>query len=204
MWGVMDIDALSMLADAISDVGSWWCWQVEGDTVQVEFRDVQLYDESKPEREPHSTDVLAVRFRGHAFAVFLDNLDEVGWHERFRDDDSILYPIESYAPAFDNAEGAESLLDDYKNHVSINCVDPSETLSTAKHLLYARCGEVAFIVGGDKMVVIGNKGKYTTEEIKVSAEKWWAYWKTYWELRGTEAAYPTDYVCEITIPISND
>ena len=30
----MDIDTLSILADAISDVGSWWCWQAEGDTVQ--------------------------------------------------------------------------------------------------------------------------------------------------------------------------
>lgn len=204
MWGVTSIETLSILADAISDVGSWWCWQVEGDTVQAEFCDVQLYDESKPEREPHSTDVPAIRFCGHASAVFLDNLDEKDRPGRFRDDDSILYPVEVYAPAFDDAEGAESLLDDYKNHASINCVDPSETLSTAKHLLYTSCGEVAFIVGGDKMEVIGNKGKYTAEEIRVSAEKWWTYWKTYWELRGTEAAYPSDYVCEITIPISGD
>lgn len=69
---------------------------------EVEFCDVQLYNESKPEREPHSTDVLAVRFRGHAFAVFLDNLDEKDWPDRFRDDDSILYPVEAYALAFDN------------------------------------------------------------------------------------------------------
>ena len=200
----MDIDTLNILADAISDVGSWWCWQAEGDTVQVEFCDVQLYDESKPEQEPHSTDVLAVRFRDHAFAIFLDNLDKKGWHERFRGDDSILKPIEAYALAFDDAEGARALLDDYENRVTVCGFADEEALADAKHLLFARCGDVAFIVGGDKMEAIGNKCKYTAEEIKVSAEKWWAYWKAYWELRGTEGAFPEDYVCEVTIPISGD
>ena len=196
----MDIDTLGILADAISDVGSWWCWQVEGDVAQVEFCDVQLYDESKPEREPHSTDVLAVRFRGHAFAVFLDNLDEDGWHERLRNDDSILYPVEAYALAFDGAEGAESLLDGYENHVAINCLDPSETLSVAKHLLYARCGDVGFIVGGDDMQVVGQKGKLTEAEIESAHAKWWTYWKAYWERRGTAGRVAREYVCGVEVP----
>lgn len=105
----------------------------------MEFCDVQLYDESKPEQEPHSTDVLAVRFRG---------------------DDSVLHPIEEHALAFDDAEGARALLDDYKSHVSINCFDVAETLSAAQHFFCAKCGGGAFMVGGDKMEVIGNKGEY--------------------------------------------
>ena len=72
----MNINTLNILADAISDVGSWQWWYTTGDMFQVEFCDVQLYDETKTEKEPHTTDVLAVRFYGHAFAVFLDNLDE--------------------------------------------------------------------------------------------------------------------------------
>ena len=200
----MNKGTLNILADAISEVGSWWCWDAEGDAVQVELLDVLLYDESKQGREAHTTDVLAVRFRGHAFAVFLDDLDEGGWHERFRDDDSILYPIDTYELAFDDAEDAGTLLGDYRNRVPVKDFDGPGTLFAAKHLLYARCGEVGFIVGGDEMEVVGQKGEYTAEEIEAAAEKWWAYWKVYWELRGTKEALPEDYACEITIPVRGD
>ena len=197
----MNRNAFNILADAISDIGSWWWWDIEGDIVQVEFRDVLLYDESKPEQERHTTDVLAVRFCGHAFAVFLDSLDEDGWYERFRDDDSILYDIDAYDLAFDDAEGARSLLGDYKNRVPVKDFDGPQTLSTAKHLVYARCGEVGFIIGGDELEVIGQKGKYTDEEIEAAAEKWWAYWRDYWRLRKTKGAYKKDWACEVTIPV---
>ena len=44
--------------------------------LQLEFCDVQLYDETKAEKETHTTDVLAVRFYGHVFAVFLSDLND--------------------------------------------------------------------------------------------------------------------------------
>lgn len=197
----MNADTLNILADALSDIGSWWCWDANDDAVQIEFVDVLLYDESKPEQETHTTDVLAVRFRGHAFAVFLDNFDDPGWHVRFHDDDSILYDIDAYDLAFDDREGAESLLGDYKNRVPVKDFVGFQTLSTAKHLVCAKCGEVGFIVGGDELEVIGQKGKYTEEEIKTAAEKWWAYWRDYWRLRKTKDAFKKDWACEVTIPI---
>ena len=64
----MNIHSLNILADAISDAGSWYWWLTGGDMVQVQFCDVTLYDENTSEKEPHSTDILAVRFRGNAFA----------------------------------------------------------------------------------------------------------------------------------------
>ena len=200
----MNTDTLNILADAISDVGSWQWWLIKDDTVQVEFCDVQLYDKSKPEKETHSTDVLGVRFRGHAFAVFLDNLNENNWHERLRDDDSVLYAVDAYDLAFDDINGAELLINDYQHRIPVKNFRGLETLSAAKHLLWAKCGDVGFIVGGDEIVVAGKEGKYTEEEIEASAKKWWDYWRNYWELRGTKDAYPTDYVCEITIPVSGE
>ena len=47
----MNLNALNILADAISDVGSWHCWYVKEDMVHVQFCDIQLYDEAKPEKE---------------------------------------------------------------------------------------------------------------------------------------------------------
>ena len=77
-------------------------------------------------------------------------------------------------------------------------LDQSET----KHeQMCARCGDVGFVVGGDEIEVIGEKGKYTEDEIETAAVKWGDYWREYWRLRGTKDAYLKDYVCEITIPI---
>ena len=199
----MNINTLNILADAISEVGSWHWWVIKNDMVQIQFCDIMLYDEAKPDRETHTTDVLAVRFYGHAFAVFLDNQDEDNWPERLHDDDSVIYPVETYGLAFDDVTNAELLLNDYKHRRPVKDFGGLETLSAAKHLLYARCGDVGFIVGGDEIKVVGNKGLYTEEEIETSSGKWWDYWRTYWKLRGTKDAYPEDYACEITIPVND-
>jgi len=198
---IMNTDTLNILADAISDVGSWHRWLIRDDMVQVQFCDIMLYDENTLENEPHSTDVLAVRFSGSAFAVFLDDLKDDKWYERFPDDDSAIYPIEIYNMAFDDAEEAGRLLNAYQHKTVIKDFNGPETLLTAKHLLYANCDEVGFIVGGDEMEVVGRKGKYTEKEIETAYKKWCDYWKTYWKLRGTKDAYPKDYVCEISIPV---
>ncbi|MBR2811687.1 MAG: hypothetical protein IKD69_09935 [Solobacterium sp.] len=202
--GITGRDALNILADAISDAGSWWCWYVGDDMLQLEFCDVQLYDETKAEKETHTTDVLAVRFYGHVFAVFLDNLNDENWHERFRDDDSILYPVDTYDMAFDDHKRAESLLKDYRNQIPVKGFKGAETPGTAEHILCARCGVVGLIVGGDKIEIAGQKGKYTEEEIEPLSRKWWEYWKDYWRLRGTRDALPKDFACEVTIPVDKE
>lgn len=198
----MNIKALNTLADAISEVGSWYWWLTKDDMVQLQFCDILLYDDETPEKETHTTDALAVRFHGKAFAVFLDNLDEENWHERLRDDASVAYYVDTYDMAFDDIKETEQLLNDYKHKTAIKDFSGSETLSTAKHLLYARCGDVGFVVGGDEIEVVGRRRKYTEEEIETAFEKWWDYWKAYWKLRGTKDAYPKDYACEITIPVN--
>ena len=199
--GITGTDALNILSDAISDVGSWWCWYVGDDMLQMEFCNVQLYDETRAEKETHTTDVLAVRFYGHVFAVFMDDLNDKNWYERFRDDDSILYPVDTYDMAFDDNKEAELLLNDYRNQIPVKDFKGIETLKTAKHILCARCNEVSFIVGGDKIEIVGKKGKYAEEEIEPLSRKWWEYWKDYWRLRGTRDALPRDYACEVTIPV---
>ncbi|MBQ6478726.1 MAG: hypothetical protein IJI44_05070 [Erysipelotrichaceae bacterium] len=198
----MNKDTLNILADAISDVGSWQWWYIKDDMIQLEFCDVQLYDESRSEKDTHTTDVLAVRFYGHTFVLFLDNLADDGWYIRFQDDDSIIYPVDGYDLTFDEIKKAEQLLDEYRHKTFIKDYNGSETLSKARHLICSRCGDVGFIVGGDEIEIAGKKGKYTEEEIKTAAKKWWEYWKTYWKLRKTKEAYPKDYTCEITIPVS--
>ncbi len=200
----MDINTLNILSDAISEVGSWHWWLIKDDMVQIQFCDVLLYDETKSEIEPHTTDVVGIRFYGHSFAVFLDNMDDSNWYQRLRDDDSILYPVDTYDLAFDDIEKAEAMVNDYTHKSVIKDFQGIETLSASKHLLYARCGDVGLIVGGDEITVVGRDRRYTEEEIETASGKWWDYWKEYWKVRGTKDAYPEDYACEITIPAGKD
>ena len=200
----MNKNTLNILADAISEVGAWYWWYINDDVVQMEFCDVMLYDESKPKKETHTTDLLAIRFYNNAFAVFLDNQGNDNWHEHLRDDDSVLYPVDTYELVFDDIKEAELLLKDYRNRISVKGFNGTATLSTTKHILCARCDDVGFIAGGDVIEIAGKKGKYTEEEIETAARKWWDYWKDYWKLRRTKDAYPKDYACEITIPVSGE
>ena len=71
--------------------------------------------------------------------VFLDDLNDDKWYEHLREDDSAIHPIDTYNMAFDDTKEAEHLPNDHKNKTVINVFDGSETLLTAKHLLYAGC-----------------------------------------------------------------
>ena len=72
----MNKNTLDILANSISDVGSWSWWNVDDGMIQLEFWDVQLYDETKPEKDSHTTNILALVFTDNSFAVFLDNFDD--------------------------------------------------------------------------------------------------------------------------------
>ena len=199
----MKKETLDILSEAISDVGSWQWWYTAKDMFQLEFCDVMLYDETKAEKEPH-TSVIALRFYGNAFAVFLDNLEEETgkkWYDRFYDDEILILQIEPYEFRFDDIEYAEKVFGGYRNKTTMKQFEGIGDFSCVKHILAAKCEEYGFIVGGDDLVVVGKSGKYTEEEIVNAAKKWWAYWRNYWRLRKTKEAYEKDWACEVTIPV---
>ena len=203
----MDKKALDILADAISDVGAWQWWYLEEDMLQLEFCDVQLYDESKPEEDTHTMDVIAIRFFDDVFAVFLDNLDEDGlkpWYERFYDDEIPAFECDGYELVFDNPEYAQEVYDEYRNRTSISEFEGMGTLRGSKHLIAVKCGDVGVIAGGDRIKVVNKNASISEEEIELLSRKWWEYWKDYWRLRGTRDALPKDYACEVTIPVDNE
>ena len=198
----MNNNTLKILAEAISEIGSWQWWDTDDDLFQLEFSDVLLYDETTPEKGPH-TSTIALRFIGNSFAVFLDNYADErlkNWHELFHDDVIKYMPVEADEFRFDDFEYAKKVLHSYKNIIPMkNWADPN-SFTSAKHILAAKCEGVGFIVGGDSIQVVGKKGQYKEEEIEPAARRWWDYWRDYWRLRATEDAYEKDLACEVTIP----
>ena len=204
----MNRDTLNILADAISDVGSWQWWYTKDDMFQLEFRDVQLYDETKAEKEAHTTDVIAVRFFGNVFAVFLDNLEnddpEKKWYERFYDDEIQAVEIEAYELEFDNAEYAGKVYDSFVNKTPMKQFDGVSAFLSARHIIAAKCGDKGFVAGGERMVIVNQKGEYKEEDIEYASRRWWEYWRDYWRLRGTPEAYQKDWACEVCIPVDTN
>ena len=201
----MNKKALDILADAISDAGAWQWWHLKDNMVQLEFCDVQLYDQSKPEQDTHTMDVIAVRFFDNAFAVFLDDLDEDEerpWYERFYDDEIPAFECDGYELEFDNPEYAQEVYDEYRNRTPITSFDGMSTFRNAKHLIAAKCGDVGVIAGGDRIKVVSKNALISEEEIEPLSRKWWEYWKEYWRLRGTPDALAVDRACEVTIPVN--
>ena len=202
----MEKGTLDILAEAISDVGSWQWWYTVKDMFQMEFRDVELYDTSTPEKGPHSS-TIAVRFFNNSFAAFLDNREEESgkkWYDRFYDDEIPLIQVEPYELVFDDVDYAKKVLDGFKNRISMKDFEGIGTLSSAKHILAAKCEGVGFIVGVDVIKVVGKNGEYAEEEIESLAKQWWEYWRNYWRCRKTKDAYEEDWVCEVTIPVNPD
>ena len=195
---------MNILADAISDAGAWQWWHVEDNMLQLEFCDVQLYDESKSENDPRTMDVIAIRFFGNVFAVFLDDLDDDAakpWYERFHDDEIAAFECEGYELEFDNPEYAEKVYDGYRNRIAITSFDGMDTLRSANHLIAVKCGDVGVVAGGDRIAAVSKNASIAEGEIEPLSRKWWEYWKKYWRLRGTRDALPKDQACEVTIPV---
>ena len=174
----MEKKTLDILADAISDVGSLQWWYADDNMVQVEFRDIQLYDESKPEKDTHTIEAIAIR-------------DEIPPFE-----------CNGYELKFDHPEYAQEVYDEYRNQTPITTYDGMNTLTGANHLIAAKCRDVGVIAGGDRMEVVTHNGLLSEEEIVTLSKKWWEYWKDYWRLRKTQNAYQKDWACEVTIPVS--
>jgi hypothetical protein len=101
----------------------------------------------------------------------------------------------------DDIDYAENVFAGFKNKTSMKSFENTEVFSSVKHILAAKCEDYGFIAGGDDLVVVGKKGRYTEEEIENAAKRWWAYWRDYWRLRNTKDAYEKDWACEVTIPV---
>lgn len=196
-----DNNTLNMLSDAISDVGSWRWWYVDDDIVQLEFQDVQLYDYSTNEKETHSS-IIALSFKDKSFALFLDNLDDQnkGWYKQLQNDEIEPFSLDGYELNFNDAQFVNEIIETYKNKITVKDIT-DEAIVTSKYIMAGKCGEVAFVVGGDRLEVLNHQGKINMEDIEKAYQDWWKYWKDYWRLRKTKEAYEKDFACEVTIPI---
>lgn len=88
----------------------------------------------------------------------------------FRDNNSILYEIDAYDLAFDDVEEASLLLGDYKNRVPLKDFDGPQTISAAKHLVCARCGEIEGYIAKEREIGFKYGSRYSSRDLIPSFE----------------------------------
>lgn len=201
----IDQETLNILSDAISDIGVWQWWHKQDDMIQMEFGCVQLYDEFKEEKQAHSS-TIALRFNNNSFAMFLDNFekeDEKKWFDKLYDDEINPFDLEGFEFKFNDGKYVNEIFEAYKNkHTIKELID--EDIVSCKYILAAKCYDVAFVVGGNKLEILTHQGILSEDDIKKANEKWWKYWEDYWHLRNTKDAYEKDPACELTIPVRDN
>jgi hypothetical protein len=64
--------------------------------------------------------------------------------------------------------------------------------------------EVGIVIVADKMKIVSHSGEIELSKIPELHQKWWDYWKKYWEVKDSNSPLPYDPLCEITIPATNE
>src|SRR5262249_17729729 len=65
-------------------------------------------------------------------------------------------------------------------------------------------GEVGIVIVADSMKIVSHSGQIELQKIPELHQKWWEYWKNYWDMKETKSPLPYDPLCEITIPLTEE
>jgi len=195
----MQEKSLSILENAIADVGYWRWWVTKNDTCQIEFGGVQLYACKQPEKESQSS-VVALSFSGGSqLTFFADDSMEANWYQKLQEDKIKPFPIDSENFRFNDASLLVTIQKQFKHQICIKNKDVhTNTISLA-----FKAGPVAIHIAADTMQVFSHPGDINDGNILDLHSQWWDYWKKYWAVRDTKDAYKQDYACEVTLPIKS-
>jgi hypothetical protein len=195
----------STLISAISDVG-YWRWWSEGlpELFQLEFGGVQIYVPPQDKAKP-PTGLLALRFFGPSLVSFIrrtaaaDDLPP-DWPRELKEENIAPFGVSHDQFALDDETLLRQVLDqvvDEQIHFSNG--------SGSKDVRFAFwAGAVGVKIEAAEVRPVLMTGEVSLSTIESLHGDWWAYWRDYWKKRGTAAAFPKDFACEVTIPLKQE
>lgn len=195
-----------VLEDAISDTGYWRWWTADLPRIfQVEFGGVQLWNEpASADQAPSS--VVALQFQQPSVVAFLAD-GEAGlpddWptalHEDRLEPFNILYEHFTLTSIDKLREMAGSM------RTTLALAGDLKTLTAAPPAFLAfRAGSAGMVIAAEEVTVLTHRGALTPDEVTEANERWWSYWREYWDRVETESPMPYDPNCEVTIPAGTD
>lgn len=194
---------LSVLENAISDVGHWRWWTADGLRFQVEFGFAQLWCEPlKPELPPPN--VVALRFRGVRAAAFLVRPAvemPPDWPAALQEDRREPFNVEQDSFTMTSVEAFHKIVRSMQPF-RFAIGDAAGLTGDATFLLAFRAGDVGVAVTADELAVVNHRGELTPEAVVDANARWWSYWRAYWDRRDTDSPLPYDGTCEVVIPLA--
>jgi hypothetical protein len=197
-------EALEILENSISDV-EYWRWWTESlpDYFQVEFGGVQLWTPPTQENRP-PPGIIALRFESPTAIAFLTETTaedlQSDWATQLKNDQiepfSVIYGLFLLA--------ADREIGPIKEGCSLQFLIGNESdleSGSASTRLAFRAGSVGLIVCASSVTAVSMDGDLQAHQISEAYDKWWAYWREYWQRRGSASPLPEDYACEVTIPL---
>ncbi len=205
----MKNEALTILEEAISDVGNWRYWTLEDEQFQIEFGWVMLHiPTTEIDKSPSS--LVALRFIDIQNLVILErnfirtNLP-TDWFEKLRKDEIEPFPVSHGEFSLTDLDEIKKYLyeAETKNFIVGNEAELLNSDNSGFNLGFWS-GNVGLIVISKDFELVTINGKRSLGDVKEMHENWWNYWQAYWAKYDTKDSLPYDSLCEITIPAGAD
>lgn len=193
---------LEILSYAISDVGlfTWYTANLPK-YAQLEFNRTMLYFDPKDDQTPPSNQI-ALQF-GNVKSIYIFKDDESKLPNKWLDllTNDKLEPLDlNYEYfSFDGGE-IQKMMSEFKNLEKLYGEDFMTVNQDENFKIGFKAGEVSIVIVSEKMKIMTHSGEVEFESIPEIHNKWWSYWRKYWELIDSESKLPYDSICEITIP----
>lgn len=194
---------IGILEYAISDVGLWTWWATDSTKyVQLEFDRTMLLL-SEPTNEKAASNKLAIQFKSPVSVTILTKKESKlpnDWLTLFNEDKLEPFQIDYEFFSFDSKRIKEimQLSDESQTIMGDKYANVSDIEN--KNQLGFWAGEIGLVVVSDTMKIVSHSGEIELNMIPDLHDKWWKYWKNYWDLIDTDKRLPYDPLCEITIP----
>ena len=196
---------IQTLAYAISDVGLWTWWTTDSNkSVQLEFDRAMLFIEN-PENKEKPSNRLALRFLNPKSVTILYKKESKlpkNWLELFEKDKLEPFSVDYENFSFDKEQVSKILASADSTETIIGEKYNDKTNGTCRLGFWA--GEIGIVIVADTMKIVEHSGQIDLNKIPELHQKWWGYWKKYWDLKDTKSPLPYDPLCEITIPATKD
>lgn len=201
--------SLLIIEEALTDIGRWVWWTADKDMFHIEFAGAQLFF-PPIEKGTIPTSILGLQFLDIKCIARLskDTLvlnENVEWFDNIQKDLSKPFPL---APGSLTLSNPKKVLEFLNSAHQITFfkgdMEDIQSLNTAETFIGFWAGTAGMIIIAKEMKLTSHHGKVKLNDIPELNEKWWNYWKEYWDKKLSGNPIPYDYNCEIIVPNRND
>lgn len=204
----MNRNSLNIIEECISTCGKWINMEVVNDSIYVEFKHVQLFNNNTNLKEDYTYDSnLAIRFSDNSFFTILyNNKEDISFLDEIKTYDSSFSisfekDLKKDNFKFQNIDYLNSIIDDYEHETIFieNYKDNLENPGPDFILTFISEG-IVICIGGNNLHIFNDIESLNDKEVLNLSNKWAMYYLKYWKLKGSPEELDYDPVCE-AVPI---